>query len=281
MLYQSMATITLASTAMVIILIWLGSLRNPFKVIKEFANTLIYSRRFLFLFISVAGILFINKYELTIEKNMNYQADFTPWVFGIEGHFVRNLQEFFYNPIITEICVFFYVIVFQSLLIASIGVYLLNKNKLFVYATCFAIIINYAVAIPFYLFFPVSEVWSYPLSGVTFHMLDVFPRFEESYRPLSGLDNCFPSLHTSISVTIMLLAVRSGNRRWRMITTTSAVIVLFSIFYLGIHWVTDMIAGSLLGITATTLGIYWAKSTLKKEEKLHHRNRSKDVELSL
>ncbi len=79
----------------------------------------------------------------------------------------------------------------------------------------------------------------------------------------------------------MLLAVRSGNRRWRMITTTSAVIVLFSIFYLGIHWVTDMIAGSLLGITATTLGIYWAKSTLKKEEKLHHRNRSKDVELSL
>jgi len=280
-LYQSMGTITLASTAMVIILIWLGSLRNPFSVIKEFANTLISSRRFIFLFISVAGILFINKYELTIEKNMNYQADFTPWIFGIEGHFVRNLQEFFYNPIITEICVFFYVIVFQSLLIASIGVYLLNKNKLFVYATCFAIVINYAVAIPFYLFFPVNEVWSYPLAGVTFHMLDVFPLFEESYRPLSGLDNCFPSLHTSISVTIMFLAARSGNPRWRIITTISAIIVIFSIFYLGIHWVTDMIAGSLLGITASTLGIYWAKLTLKKEEKLHHRNRSKDLEMSL
>ncbi len=275
-----MGTITLASTATVIILIWLGSLRNPFHVIKEFAKTLIASRRFLFLFIGVAGILIINKYELTIEKNMNYRADFTPWVFGIEGHFVKNLQEFFYNPIITEICVFFYVIVFQSLLIASIGVYLLNRNKLFVYATCFAIIINYAIAIPFYLFFPVNEVWSYPLSGVTFHMLDVFPDFEKSYRPLSGLDNCFPSLHTSLSVTIMLLAARSGNRVWRIITSISAVIVVFSIFYLGIHWVTDMVAGSLLGITASTLGIYWARLTLKKEEGLH-RNRSKAVDLSL
>ncbi|OAB34241.1 phosphoesterase PA-phosphatase [Paenibacillus glacialis] len=274
-----MGTITLASTATVIILIWLGSLRNPFHVIKEFASTLISSRRFLILFITVAGILFINKYELTIEKSMKFQADFTPWIFGIEGHFVKNLQEFFYNPIITEICVFFYVIVFQSLLIASIGVYLLNKNKLFVYATCFAIVINYVVAIPFYLFFPVNEVWSYPLSGVTFHMLDVFPLFEKLYRPLSGLDNCFPSLHTSISVTIMLLAVRSGNLHWRLITTISATIVVFSIFYLGIHWVTDMIAGSLLGITASTLGIYWARLTLNKEQGLH-KKRSKAVDLS-
>lgn len=266
MLYQSMGSITLASTVMVILLIWIGSLRNPLFVIKEFTKTITSSRKFAVLILAVVSILFINKNELHFEENMKYYADFTPWIFSIEGHFVRNIQDFFYNPIITQICVFFYVIVFQSLLISSIGVYLLDRNKLFVYAICFAIIINYSVAIPFYLFFPVNEVWSYQPAGVSFHMLDVFPKFEESYRPLSGLNNCFPSLHTSISMTILLLGAYSGNRRWRLITGISGFIIIFSIFYLGIHWITDMVAGSLLGITASTLGIYWAKAILRKEE---------------
>lgn len=265
MIYQSMWTIALASTTTVLFLIWLGSLRNPFLVIKEFIQSLFTSRTFLLLFLSVACILIINKYELQFEDSLNYQADFTSWIFGIEGHFVQALQQFFYNPILTEILVFFYVIVFQSLLIASIGVYIMDHNKLFVYATCFAIMINYAVAIPFYIFVPVNEAWSYAPSGVVFHMLDVFPRFEEEYRPLSGLNNCFPSLHTSISTTIMLLAARSGNLRWRIITAISSVIIIFSIFYLGIHWATDMIAGLILGVTASFLGIYWAKLTLARE----------------
>ena len=29
---------------------------------------------------------------------------------------------------------------------------------------------------------------------------------------MSGLDNCFPSLHTSMSVTLALIAVRSKSR---------------------------------------------------------------------
>ncbi|MHA0858369.1 phosphatase PAP2 family protein [Paenibacillus sp. CMAA1364] len=275
MIYQSIGTIALASTATVIILIWIGSLRNPFLVIKEFVQSLRNSRTFLLLFVSVACILIINKYELKFENSLNYDMDFTPFIYGIEGDFVQSIQEFFYHPALTPILVFFYVIVFQSLLIASIGVYLMDRNKVFVYATFFAIMINYAVAIPFYIFVPVNEAWSYPPSGVVFHMLDVFPSFEEEYRPLSGLNNCFPSLHTSISVTICYLGFRSGNVRWKFITGISSVIIVFSIFYLGIHWVIDMIAGSMLGITASTLAIYWAKLMVKKEHgSLHSHSKS-------
>ncbi|MFD2880164.1 phosphatase PAP2 family protein [Paenibacillus rhizoplanae] len=115
----------------------------------------------------------------------------------------------------------------QAVLAASLGIYLLDNNRVILYATCYTIILTYAIAIPFYLYFPVNEVWSYAPAGVRFIMLDAFPKFEQEYRPLSGLNNCFPSLHTAISVSMALLAYRSGNRRWMVISTISAVIIVF------------------------------------------------------
>lgn len=152
------------------------------------------------------------------------------------------------------------------MLAASLGIYLLDKNRVILYATCYTIILTYAIAIPFYLYFPVNEVWSYAPAGVRFIMLDVFPKFEQEYRPLSGLNNCFPSLHTAISVSMALLAYRSGNRRWMVISTISAVIIVFGIFYLGIHWLTDMIGGTLLAVLSTAIAVPLAKLTLRSGE---------------
>ncbi|MMZ61443.1 undecaprenyl pyrophosphate phosphatase [compost metagenome] len=118
--------------------------------------------------------------------------------------------------------------------------------------------INYLIAIPFYLLFPVNEVWSFAPSGASLYMLEAFPEFNTIYRPLSGINNCFPSLHTSISVTVAILAVRSGNRRWATIAVSSAAIIVFSIFYLGIHWLTDMLGGLILASIASSLGLKWA-----------------------
>jgi membrane-associated phospholipid phosphatase len=261
-----MQGISIASAVTILLLIWLGTLRNPLKAAYHFIRELFVSRKFLLFFALMVGILLVNGYELRVEKMLDIQYDFTPWVFGLEGHFVKNLQTFFHSSYITPVLVFFYVIVFQSLLVASIGVYISEQKKVFVLATCIAIIINYTIAIPFYLFFPVNEVWSYPPSGVSFLMLDVFTNFEKEYRPLSGLDNCFPSLHTSVSVTMMVLGLRSGNRRFGIITTISAIIIIFSIFYLGIHWLTDMVAGTILGLLASNLGILFAKLSLKEKK---------------
>lgn len=265
MLYQSMNTIALFTTINVIVLLWAGTLHNPFKALFALIKELVTTPRFLILFAAMAGILILNKYELQFEQeHFNYQKDFTPMIFQWEGFFVKHLQEIFHSPWITPILAYFYLLVFQALIIGSIGVYLIQHKKVHVYATCYAILINYAMAIPFFLLFPVNEVWSYEPAGVTFYMLEVFPNFEEVYRPLSGLNNCFPSLHTSLSVTMAILAFRSGNKRWAYITGISAALILFSIFYLGIHWVSDMIAGSLLGIFASTLGIYLGRLTHRK-----------------
>lgn len=273
-----MNLVILYTVLIVFVLIWIGTRRNPLLALLELGKELLRSYKFLLLIAGMSGVLAINKYELQIEQKMNLTADYTSFIFGLEGHFVRDLQQLFYTPWLTPIIVFFYIFMLQSVLAASIGVYLLDKNRLMLYATCYTIILNYAIAIPFYLYFPVNEVWAYIPADVRFTMLDVFPRFEQEYRPLSGLNNCFPSLHTSISVSTALLAFRSGNRRWMTLSAVSAVIIVFGIFYLGIHWLTDMIGGALLAVLSTTVAVQLAKLTLRSgEESLAVRSRASDA----
>ncbi|RQW11778.1 phosphatase PAP2 family protein [Paenibacillus rhizophilus] len=261
-----MNTVSGFTVVIVFLLIGLVTRRNPFMALVYLAKEMLRSYKLVLLIAGMSGVLALNKYELQIEKKLNLTSDFTGFVFGLEGHFVQAVQHLFYTPWLTPIIVFFYIFMLQSVLAASLGVYLIDKNRLMLYATCYAVILNYAIAIPFYLYFPVNEVWSYAPAGVRFVMLDVFPRFEQEYRALSGLDNCFPSLHTSISMTTALLAFRSGNRRWMTVAGVSAAVIIFGIFYLGIHWFTDMIGGTLLAVLSSSLSVQLAKLTLRGGE---------------
>lgn len=273
-LFHSMQMVSLLTAAAFILLIWFGAMKNPIKIAGIFVRQLFSSRKYLFHIIALIAILLLNNVELQIENAMNLTWDFTPMIHQLEGNFVQTVQHFFANNWITTVVGFFYVVIFQTLLLSSLAIYTAEKKDEMVYATIYAVIINYVIAIPFYLFFPVNEVWSYAPAQVQFLMLDVYPKFEEQYRALSGLNNCFPSLHTSISVTLAILAIRSGNRRWAIFTTASAAIIVFSIFYLGIHWLTDMLGGVILAVTASSIGYWFAhRGTVQSPSRLRVPNR--------
>lgn len=260
MQFHSMSTISWLTAAVFLLFVTLCCTRSLWAAISALFSLLVKSRRILLVMALMVGVLLLNSLELTWEQNYSYSADFTPWVFQLEGHFVAFFQQLFHAQGVTLVVSFFYLVVFQALILASLFIYAGDGRRLFVYATCCTVMLNYLVALPFYALFPVNEVWSYPPSGASFYMLEAFPKFNELYRPLSGINNCFPSLHTSISVSMAILAIRSGNRRWAIAATGSAAVIVFSIFYLGIHWFTDMIGGLLLATLASGLGLKWARS---------------------
>ena len=118
----------------------------------------------------------------------------------------------------------------------------------------FSIVMCYALSLPFYLFLPVPERWAYPDSQAIL-LSDLWSaRLIETIRPMSGLDNCFPSFH--VSGTLALALVWSVLRLpFRHAVGWLSVAVLLSTLILGIHWIADILAGLALSFVAVRLAL--------------------------
>jgi serine/threonine protein kinase/membrane-associated phospholipid phosphatase len=107
----------------------------------------------------------------------------------------------------------------------------------------------YLISLPFFLFFPVPERWAYPESGAIL-LSDLWaPTLIEMFRPISGLDNCFPSFHVSLTVVMVSLCfIYRLKYRWSALWI--GVLIGLSTSILGIHWLTDITAGVATGLLA-------------------------------
>ena len=118
----------------------------------------------------------------------------------------------------------------------------------------FAVVIDYLISLPFFLFFPVMERWTNAESGAMLLSDRWSSKLIEYVRPLSGLDNCFPSSHTSITV-VVILACFLFNVRFRTPVLALGIAVIISTFVLGIHWLPDVIAGVAAGGLSVALAM--------------------------
>ena len=117
-----------------------------------------------------------------------------------------------------------------------------------------ALAIDYGVSLPFFLFFPIPERWAYPDSGAILLSDRWSAALIEAMRPMSGLDNCFPSFHVSMSVVMVGVAFLAGVR-FRNAVAALGLAVVVSTFGLGIHWLPDIVTGAAVGVLAVALAL--------------------------
>jgi membrane-associated phospholipid phosphatase len=112
----------------------------------------------------------------------------------------------------------------------------------------------YLLSLPFYLAFPVPERWWIPESQATLLPNRASGALIAAIRPLSGINNSFPSFHASVSTALALLA-QQGQFQFRYSLTLVCIAVVLSTFVLGIHWLADIVAGVMIGVLSVVLTV--------------------------
>lgn len=189
-----------------------------------------------------------------------FGQDFTRLIWRVEGEWVAVFQGWTLTPF-TWFMAWAYVIVFPAAVPWTMAVFdYLGETRRNI-AVLIGYIMNYLLVFPFYVVFPVRECHAYAPGGRHFVRLaldDLHPAIMEVLRPMSGIDNCFPSFHTSLVVTMTLFAWSSGRKAFAAVMSTMTLSIIFSTLYLGIHWVTDVVAGVVVGVLAWLLGEWLA-----------------------
>lgn len=184
--------------------------------------------------------------------------DFTPRIWQFEGNVVERFQDAARSPTLDYILVsvytagafLFYFVPFFTLVILGRG-----KNAMRIAGTMAGI---WAVGIVFYLFVPVNEVWMtasppYEYTHVTNVLFERVPSAVTSEAYALATNNNFPSLHVALSCGIAA-ALWFGGERWLAIPgTVIAAGVTIATMYLGIHWVSDVVAGLALALLSAWL----------------------------
>lgn len=122
-------------------------------------------------------------------------------------------------------------------------------------------VLQFALIMPWYALVRLEEVWwilGHPdpfMRGAPYESLALY------------VQNCFPSMHTSVAFAVLLLALREKGAifRWLMVAYMSAII--YSTVYLEIHWLLDIPPGMLLGwgsvrLADWALNRFWPQPSL-------------------
>ncbi|ELZ46171.1 phosphoesterase PA-phosphatase-like protein [Halorubrum coriense DSM 10284] len=187
-------------------------------------------------------------YRLRLSRALDWNI--TDELYALEGGFVAGLQRL--TPEATlEFFTVSYMIGFAFLLVAAPVTYFLSAEggRRYLKELLVAYMLNYAVGTVCYTLF-ISYGPRNHLETVSGLMYRVYPQTQDLTAAVASNTNVFPSLHTSLSVAVLVVAWRSRRThpRWTPVAAAVATAVVFSTMYLGIHWLTDVVVGVALGV---------------------------------
>ena len=180
----------------------------------------------------------------------------TDWVYAIEGEPTLWIQQTFENSTLTGFLNFHYLFIYLFLIYVTTVYYAYSGERDMTDKVTLNYLLIYALAVPYYLFFnvEVTSSWIPGMKALLYHD-GLYTAFYVSHDPL---DNAVPSLHVAIPFGILLLNWMHCRERgiklrdwahWRyhVFISANTVLFIFTILYLGIHWIIDIPLGMIVG----------------------------------
>ncbi len=210
--------------------------------------------RFLYIFpyvLLLVSVFAVNSVMRSVGPTLSWLLNWqiTDEIFGLEGEFVAALQGYA-TPAATVYFSYTYIYGYIFLLLFPVVAYLVMEDDRPFRTAILSYALNYVIGVICYLLFI-----AYGPRNVMPDLVDqlLYVHWPESNLLTSQVNanvNVFPSLHTSVAMTVVFLAYRTRDEypAWLPVSAIIGVSVVISTMYLGIHWLTDVVAGTGLAV---------------------------------
>mgnify|MGYP002879954494 FL=1 len=190
---------------------------------------------------------------------------YTHFIYAIEGNFVHGVQSIIKSEMIIQILSLHYLFAYLFIIWYPPVHHILSGDRDLADLSAMNYVFIYLLAVPFYLFFNVEVTSSYVpgVEALMYHDSWNIAFFTSN----DPFDNGVPSLHIGLPISLLLIhrAHLKANgieiSKWRhrgldRFIMANVAIYSFSILYLGIHWVTDILPGLLLAVICSKVCIH-------------------------
>ncbi|AGN01386.1 phosphoesterase PA-phosphatase-like protein [Salinarchaeum sp. Harcht-Bsk1] len=183
------------------------------------------------------------------EFSSAFAIAFTDNIQGFEGNFVALLQDAIPEPMFLYFSAV-YVVGYGALLLYPPIAYVVIDDLLKPAMLFVAYAVNYFTGALLYVVFAVYGPRNLQVGRVEAPLFEEFPDIMYLTSAINTNSNAFPSLHTSMAVTVLIFAwfTREEYPIWTVIASILAPSVVLATMALGIHWFTDVIAGVALAV---------------------------------